>query len=193
MIVVNAVGDACPLPVVKTKDAVRALGGSGVVQTLVDNKVAVENLTRFAAAGGYTAEQRERGDGTYEVTITVGEAAKCEACNARSVVVAVGSACMGEGDEALGRTLMKSFLYALAQQDELPSCILFYNGGARIPCEGSDALEDLKAMEARGVEILTCGTCLNYYGLGEKLRVGSVTNMYAIVEKLTKAELIVKP
>ena len=71
--------------------------------------------------------------------------------------------------------------------------MLFYNGGARLTVEGSDSLEDLRALEERGVEILTCGTCLNYYGLTEKLAVGSVTNMYTIAEKLAGAGKVVRP
>ncbi len=100
---------------------------------------------------------------------------------------------MGEGDEKLGKTLMKGFIYALSQQDVLPSTILFYNGGAALSCEGSPALEDLKSLEAQGVEILTCGTCLDFYSLKDKLQVGDVTNMYVIVEKMVGAHLIVKP
>ena len=88
---------------------------------------------------------------------------------------------------------MKGFLYAISQQDELPSTILFYNGGAKLTCEDAPTLEDLKSMEAQGVEILTCGTCLNHYGLTEKLQVGTVTNMYVIAEKMTQASRIVKP
>ena len=111
----------------------------------------------------------------------------------KNTVVVVSSKTMGEGDPELGTALMKGFLYALGQQEELPATILFYNGGASITCEGSVSLEDLKSMEAQGVEILTCGTCLNFYGLTEKLAVGGVTNMYSIVEKMTGADLIVKP
>ena len=100
---------------------------------------------------------------------------------------------MGDGSEELGKTLLKAFVFALPQQDKLPKTILFYNGGAALTCEGSAMLEDLKALEAQGVEILTCGTCLNFYGLTEKLAVGSVTNMYTIAEKLTQAGNVVKP
>lgn len=88
---------------------------------------------------------------------------------------------------------MKGFLYALSQLEELPKTVLFYNGGARLTVEGSVSVQDLKNMEAQGVEILTCGTCLNYYGLTEKLAVGSVTNMYTIVEKLSGAARLVRP
>ena len=88
---------------------------------------------------------------------------------------------------------MKGFLYALTQQERLPDTILFYNGGATIPVEGSASLEDLRTLEAMGVEILTCGTCLNYHGLTDKLAVGTVTNMYDIVEKLTMAGKVIRP
>ena len=108
-------------------------------------------------------------------------------------VVAIGANTMGTGAEELGKTLLKAFVFALTQQDKLPKTVLFYNGGASLTCEGSPMLEDLKTLESEGVEIMTCGTCLNYYGLTEKLAVGSVTNMYAIVEKLIHAGNVVKP
>ena len=108
-------------------------------------------------------------------------------------IVALSSDHMGEGDDVLGRLLMKGFIYALTELDKLPETILLYNGGARLSVEGSESLEDLKLLESQGVEILTCGTCLNHYGLSEKLSVGSVTNMYAIAEKMTSAESVVKP
>ena len=100
---------------------------------------------------------------------------------------------MGEGSEELGRILIKGFLFALTQQEHLPSTVLFYNGGAKLTTEGSASLEDLKTLEANGVEILTCGTCLDYYGLKDKLAVGGVTNMYVIVEKQMQADLVFRP
>ena len=112
---------------------------------------------------------------------------------ASNTVIAIGSNCMGSGDDNLGATLMKGYIYAVSQQEELPKTILFYNGGAKLTTEGSLSLEDLKAIEEQGVQILTCGTCLNYYGLSEKLSVGSVTNMYTIVETLAQATKVIKP
>ena len=112
---------------------------------------------------------------------------------ADNTVVVISSPYMGEGDDALGAVLMKGFIYAISQQDTLPATMLFYNGGAKLTCEDAPTLEDLKSLEAQGVEILTCGTCLNHYGLTEKLQVGTVTNMYVIAEKMTQASLIVKP
>ena len=88
---------------------------------------------------------------------------------------------------------MKGFVYALTQLEELPQTILLFNSGAYLSCEGSDSVEDLKSMEAQGVEVMTCGTCLNHYGLTEKLAVGSVTNMYVIAQTMMGADHIVKP
>lgn len=196
---VNAMGDACPIPVVKTRSAITQLGGAGSVETMVDNMTAVENLKRLADSLHAAAETETCGEGAYRVTITVdgalpeSGAAACVSCAKPKTVVALSSDRMGSGDDELGAALMKAFVYALGQQETLPDTILCYNGGAKLACEGAPSLEDLRAMAARGVEVLTCGTCLNFYGLTEKLAVGSVTNMYAIVEKLAGADRVVRP
>ena len=210
MIKVDAMGDTCPIPVVKTKTAIKELKGSGEVQTLVDNEIAVQNLTKMATQKGYGVRSQKLGEGKYEVTMTIsdgntdditttGDSAEEEQivcypdARKKNTVVVLASATMGAGDEELGEILMKGFIYALSQQEELPATILLYNGGAKISCEESPSLEDLRSLEAQGVEILTCGTCLNHYGLTDKLKVGDVTNMYVIAEKMTQADLIVKP
>ena len=108
------------------------------------------------------------------------------------VVVVIGSAEMGNGDPKLGKILMKSFLYSLTQLDELPQTVLFFNGGVRMTTEGSESIEDLKALEAQGVEILSCGTCLDFYGLKDKLCVGGITNMYVIAQTMAEAGNVVK-
>lgn len=198
---VDARGDACPLPVVKAKKAIAELQGAGQVEVLVDNEIAVQNLTKMAQQKNYQYSAEKLAEREYRVLFTLGEAAAAPAqetpvCvpDARTdTVIAIGADTMGTGNDELGRTLLKAFVFALTQQDQLPKAVLFYNGGAALTCEGSPMLEDLKALEAQGVEILTCGTCLNFYGLTEKLVVGSVTNMYAIVEKLTQAGNVVKP
>ena len=206
MIQVNALGDACPIPVVKTKNAMKELGGSGVVETLVDNEIAVQNLTKMANQKGYKVSSKKLSDRQYQVTMEIGEnaadkqtaptEAESETCisDAReNTVVVIASATMGEGDPELGRLLMKGYIYALTQLDTLPKTLLFYNGGAALTCEGSASLEDLKSLEAQGVQILTCGTCLNHYGLTDRLKVGEVTNMYVIAETMAGAAKIVKP
>lgn len=204
MLKVNAMGDTCPIPVVKTKEAIRQLGADGgVVETLVDNDIAVQNLTKMANQKGYGMESEKLGENAYRVTMTVGAGADLPAeseetvcmvpAGQKNTVVVVAADHMGEGEGELGKNLLKAFLYALSQQESLPKTILFYNGGASLTCQGSLSLEDLKSMAERGVEILTCGTCLNFYGLTEKLAVGGVTNMYDIVEKQMAADLIVRP
>lgn len=213
MITVDAMGDICPIPVVKTKKALGELSGPGEIEVLVDNETAVKNVTKMAKSSGASAESEQLGEKQYRVLITVGEAAAeqlksahksdaqpkarpdtdagCRTCV--GTVVAVGSDRMGEGSEELGHILMKSFIFALTQLDDLPDKILFYNGGAKITIEGSESLEDLKALEEQGVEIMTCGTCLDYYGIKDKLAIGSVTNMYSIVETLQSAMNVIRP
>lgn len=205
---VDAMGDACPIPVVKTKNAIKELDGAGMVETLVDNEIAVQNLTKMAQQKNYGVRSEKLGENQYRVIMTIGESegeagAEAIADDADTTcipdgrkgnkVVVISSSYMGTGDDELGAVLMKGFIYALSQQDELPTTILFYNGGAKLTCETSPTLEDLMSLEANGVEILTCGTCLNHYGLTEKLKVGGVTNMYVIAEKMMQADLIVKP
>ena len=210
MIKVNAMGDACPIPIVKTKNAIRELQGGGTVETRVDNEIAVQNLTKMANQKGYGVHSEKISDNEFKVTMTVNaEAAQAAADSAiatveeencpvipagkKNIVVVISSNQMGSGEEELGKSLLKGFIYALSQQDTLPSTILFYNSGAYITSEESASIEDLKSLEAQGVEILTCGTCLNFYGLTDKLQVGEVTNMYVIAEKMTQADLIVQP
>ncbi len=218
---VNAIGDICPIPLVKAKEAIKELNGAGTVEVLVDNEIAVQNLTKMAQQKDYGCVSQKVKEQEYKVTLTVGETQSTSGENStgnsvedkdnenqnqnesesmimctpakKNTLVVISSNTMGEGDPELGKTLIKGFIYALAQQDELPDQMLFYNGGAYLTCEGSPSLEDLKSLEEQGVEIRTCGTCLNFYGLTEKLQVGEVTNMYDIVERMSKADRIIKP
>jgi selenium metabolism protein YedF len=200
-IVVNAVGDRCPIPVVKTLKAMSALTEPSVIEVLVDDVIPVQNLTRLAEGKGLPCASEALADGRYAVRMEVadpaalqagGEVAACCPEAGENIVVAIASERMGHGDKELGATLMKGFVYALSQQEVLPRTVLLYNGGAKLSVEGAVTVEDLKSMEAQGVEILTCGTCLNFYGLQDKLAVGSVTNMYTIVERLMQADKVIK-
>ncbi|MBO5516567.1 MAG: sulfurtransferase-like selenium metabolism protein YedF [Firmicutes bacterium] len=203
MITVECRGEQCPIPVVKTIKAIGEMKEADTVQTHVDNETAVQNLTKLAESKGFAVKSEKIEDKHFVVTMEVtapGAAAAAEepavSCipdRRGSTVYAFGTNVMGGGNDELGATLMKGFIYAVSQLDELPKTMLFYNGGAKLTVEGSASLEDLKSLQAQGVEILTCGTCLNFYGLSDKLAVGKVTNMYAIVEKLNGAGHIVKP
>ena len=205
MIKVNAIGDACPIPVVKTKNAIRELGGSGVVEVSVDNEIAVQNLLKMAKQKEYEASFEKKSNTEYIVTINIngGEVsdakpvaktnAKSDEIKLKETIVVIDSDKMGDGDEEFSKTLLKGFIYALSSQDIPPAKILFYNTGVRITTEGSASIEDLKVLEKAGAKIYSCGACLNNYGLSEKLLVGEVTNMYDIVSYLMEADLVIRP
>ena len=194
MITVDAMGDNCPIPVIKTKKAMDALAGPETIEVLVDNEIAVQNVTKMAASAGGKVTSEQKAEKEYVVTIEMEGAPAAEAdAEDDNTVVVISSDRMGTGNDELGKVLIKGFIFAVTQLDKLPKTMLFYNGGATLTTEGSDSLEDLKSLEAQGVEIMTCGTCLDYYGLKDKLAVGSVTNMYSIVETQAKATKIINP
>lgn len=212
MLTIDARGEACPIPVVRTLKALGALAGPGSVETIVDNEIAVQNLTRMGEGKGCAVSSERTGEKEWRVTVTASEAvavasgepeavtcgvpgadAAGAAPGPRNVVVAITAETMGTGDDVLGRKLMGSFVYSLTQLDELPATIVLYNGGAHLSCEGSPALDDLRGLAESGVEVLTCGTCLDHYGIADTLAVGEVTNMYVIAQRLTGASLVVRP
>lgn len=203
-LVIDARGDACPIPVVKTLKALGALEGAGTVETIVDNGIAVENLTRMGENKGCAVTTDQTADKEWHVSVVADKAVEVAedepdslACDVeagpRRVVVQVAADSMGIGDEELGKKLLKGFIYSLTQLDHLPTTMLFYNSGAHVTCEGSASLDDLRNLADAGVEILTCGTCLEHYGIADKLAVGEVTNMYVIAQKLTGASVVVRP
>ncbi|MGN0060594.1 MAG: sulfurtransferase-like selenium metabolism protein YedF [Coriobacteriales bacterium] len=196
-LVIDAMGDKCPVPVVKAKKALGAMD-TGTVEVHVDNETSVTNLKSLAKSLGCEVSDETIAEGAeYHVFITKTEASasaeEVAASTEKKRVVVISSQVMGSGDNALGANLMKAFVFSLTQQDALPDTVLFYNGGAHLTCEGSPCLEDLEALEKADVEILTCGTCLKHYGLEDKLAIGEVTNMYVIAEKQLKADVVVRP
>lgn len=206
MVKVNGMGKTCPIPLIETKKAVKALTSPDTIEVMVDNNMAVKNITRFATDNGYKITTDKISDKEFKLTIEVKEikseeekkmAETCDACgatdNTGNIVVAIGSEKMGCGDEKLGKNLMKAFIYSLSQAEVHPKTILFFNGGAHLTCEGSLSLEDLNNLKELGTKIYTCGTCLDFYGLKEKLKVGEITNMYDIVSTMEQASLVIRP
>lgn len=209
--IIDARGKACPLPVIETKNAIKAQGVP--VITLVDNDIARQNIEKMAAQMGYFAQSDTLEDGTFRVLVqglaseaaasVLGGAAQdmtpaCPTCQPMDfaggpTVVVLSSSCMGVGDDTLGAALMKGFVYALTQLDSAPDTVLLYNGGARLSAAGAETVGDLKLLEENGTEVLTCGTCLKHYGLEAQLAVGSVTNMYVIAETLSRAGKVIRP
>lgn len=202
MIKLNAMGKACPLPVIETK---KALKRNSVVETTVDNEIATENIKKMADKLGYSCQITAVDKNRYVIItsregqnslLQIDTAAEdsIPACTApSSYIVVLSAACMGRGDDELGKSLIKSFVYSLTEQDVLPEKIICYNGGVKLAIKGADTLEDLKALAANGVKIFACGACLNFYGLTEELGVGEITNMYHIVEMMREASKIVRP
>ena len=156
------------------------------------NNICITSLSYHALIGIHSVKfsciLTEQTGGTLEEEEFV-----CEAPHKKVTVAVISSNVMGNGDDELGKILIKGFIYALSQMETHPDTILFYKGGAKLTTEDSESLEDLKKMEEEGVEILTCGTCLKHYGLMEKLMVGKVTDMYTIAERMTGADKVIRP
>ena len=194
-------GLACPLPVVNAKKEALQFTEDGTLQVRVDNEIAVQNLKKFATQRGFAAADEKAADNDYTVTMTITadalkqqeESPEQDTGKEGGIAIVLTSATMGTGDDTLGKTLMKAFLFALTSQDTVPAHIICYNGGAHLTCEGSESIEDLKHLEEAGCKITTCGTCLDFYGLKDKLRVGTVSNMYDIAETLLHAGSVLRP
>jgi selenium metabolism protein YedF len=191
---VDARGQACPKPVIMTKKELDNIE-EGVVVTIVDNEVAKNNVSKLAKSLGYEYKVEDKGENEYVITIVKGEGEVKEE-NTPTVqrgnkVVLFSSRTMGKGSEELGEILIKSFIYTLTESTPYPSTMIFYNGGVYLTCEGSPVLEDLKKLEKEGVEIISCGTCLDYYNLKDKLQVGEISNMYTIYDKMRNAAKII--
>lgn len=204
---VDAMGDQCPIPVIKTKKALKEITETTLVEVHVDNEIAVQNLSKMAKQKNLEYKCEKLEEQHYIIKINaeaegVSIQQKAPAENDKEIcypdrksntVVVLSSNQMGNGSEELGQILMKGFIFALTELDELPSTVLLYNSGVKLSTEGSNSIEDLKTLQSQGVEILSCGTCLNYYDLTEKLQVGDVTNMYFILEKMAQADKIIRP
>ena len=193
--IIDARGKACPTPVIMAKKAIAA--GESAFHVLVDNPTAVENLKRLAANQGFDAAAAEA-EGVFSVAFTRTGCAACEeAVNSPlpapggDWAVFVGRDIIGDGDRELGTNLMRMFFYTLSQGEDKPGAVLFMNAGVKLPTLDEQVAEHLKALSAAGVEILVCGTCLNFYGLTDRLRVGTVSNMYDIVTRMQKAGKVI--
>lgn len=197
--IVDARGMTCPKPVVMTRDALAA-GTESELIVLVDNAAARDNVARFAGSQGCTASVEENPEGTFRVCITASgnktadlpELKSCALPSSKTnTVVFINSDTIGRGNDELGTALMKAFSFALAESSNLPATLVFMNSGVKLTVEGSDALENLKKIDTTDTSIMVCGTCLDYYGITDKLGVGIVSNMYDIVEAFLAADKVI--
>ena len=200
MIEVNAMGKVCPIPVIMTKKVLRENTTGENIMIRVDNEIATQNLTKMAGQLNIKSNVTKLSDAEYTVLYDLEGCEACAVLNDSSVleqdadeyVVAINSDKMGTGDEAFGTTLLENFIYALTEQDRIPKMVVMYNSGIRLVTENEKTVKDLKTLQEKGTEILACGLCLDFYGLKEKLQVGSATNMYRIVE-IMRTNKVVRP
>ncbi|MBM4272027.1 MAG: sulfurtransferase-like selenium metabolism protein YedF [Deltaproteobacteria bacterium] len=203
--IIDARGLACPQPVILAK---RALEMHKRIVVMVDNAVAMENVRRLGAKSGCEVTIDKKDDGTYHIhmsrTHTDGDTAmasadgitgdtSCHPGQRESFVVVVSDNRMGRGNDELGYILIRSFLHTLLQLTPLPDRIIFYNSGVHLTTRDSEVLEDLKQLADSGVEILVCGTCVNYFGISDKIGVGTISNMHDIVTSLSTASRLITP
>ncbi|RJP55163.1 MAG: sulfurtransferase-like selenium metabolism protein YedF [Deltaproteobacteria bacterium] len=194
--IIDAKGLTCPQPVINTKKALEEIK-EGILTVIVDNVAARDNVRRFAESQGCTV-MVEEDNGDYRLEIAKGFPREVgskpgEARGNDNIVIYINSDVMGVGDEELGKILMDAFLKTMIVAHPQPRKLIFVNSGVRLAIEGSDVVGYIKEMEKKGVEVLSCGTCLNFYGLKEKLGVGVISNMYDIIESLTEADKVISP
>ncbi len=190
---INLKGMSCPKPVIETKKELEKLDDC-ILRVTVDNTFSKENILRFCENLGYDRKVifEEESEITIEIVKgNVSEVKSIEKNEVDETVILINSCEFGKGEEELSKTLMKGFIYTLTESKPYPKTIMFANSGVRLTTENKDTVESLKLLENCGVEILSCGMCLDYYNLGDNLNVGKVTNMYSVVENLKNANKVI--
>ena len=202
---IDVLGKPCPIPVIEAKKALAQHDVDSVLVN-VDNITAAANLEKMAKGYGYGYSMTEKAKDIFEIMISKNgksppeqqskadepkDQAPQNGSMQAGMVVVIGRDTMGEGAEELGKILIKGFIYSLTALSEPPASVLFLNSGARLTSEGANTVEDIKRLEQQGTEILTCGTCVNYYGLQDSLAVGAITDMYGITEKMASAGTVI--
>ena len=200
--ILDCTGMQCPEPVVHTKNALETMTTGDSVLVIVDNGESKHNVVRFAKNRGCTVRIQSVGD-TFRLRITREKEDKVDApftdddyvCELPELELIYSIPCdtLGHGDDDLGRILMQSYIKTIGEITPLPQKIFFYNSGVRLTSAESDLIGALTELADRGVEILSCGTCLDFFNLKRDLRVGEMTNMYNIVEAMAKATRTVTP
>jgi len=186
---IDARGMACPEPVIMTKKALDSHEVNEVL-AIVDNKAALENISRMVKTL-HLESMIEEQNGSYYINIVKEELQPVKDNLRGSTVVLVKSNVLGQGDDKLGSILMKSFMYTLTQMEGEIKTLMFLNSGVLLTTSGSELIEHIKQLEINGVEVLSCGTCLDFYGMSDKLEVGKVGNMYSIAEEMLHSSKVI--
>ena len=199
--IIDCTGLTCPQPVIRTKDALEQ--GAGYLQVIVDNEASRDNVTRFARGRGCEVTVEASGTEGFQVIIQAGDSPvdqdfqpadyACPSPAAGGLVYVISSSSMGRGSDELGWALLQTYIQTIEQVDPLPAKIIFYNSGVRLVAEKTGALDALAALQKKGVEILACGTCLDFFKLKSEIRVGHISNMHEIMTAMSEAGKLVSP
>lgn len=187
MKIVDARKKACPQPVIMVKKEVDE--GAEEVSVIVDNETAKFNITKFANQLKYTVTSEDKEDGIYLLLKkSVEEQAETiTEIQSGSTGYLITSDKLGKGSDDLGRILMKSFLYTVSEKTPYPEFMIFVNSAVKLTTEGSECIDDLMKLKEGNVEIVSCGTCLDFFEIKSKLKVGSISNMYTIVDMISSS------
>ncbi|MDY2629992.1 sulfurtransferase-like selenium metabolism protein YedF [Clostridium sp.] len=200
MEIIDCKGLACPMPVIKTKKYFD-LEDSKEALVIVDNEVAKNNILRLAKGINLNSSFIEE-EGLYKIQLSRGEIKDVQVSKINEALdnisvpsaptILVATNLLGNGDDKLGETLMKVYINTLAESEILPKNLMFINGGVKLTCTGSDVLDSLNSMKEKGVNIISCGACLDFYNLKEELRVGEIGNMYQIIDLMNRSGNTIK-
>jgi selenium metabolism protein YedF len=205
MKIVDTRGLTCPAPLIKTRQGLTEAAPDEAVQVIIDNRTSLGNVKRYLSDNKLTFTVREEGELAY-VTVTWGENTEMstneeEYCapevaassHRRNTVVAVTSEKMGSGDDELGTKLIVTFFRTLVMVEPAPASVVFYNSGVKLAMDDSPVLESLKELVSKGASVYLCTTCINHFGIKERLPVGSFSDMYQILNLLNDADHIIRP
>jgi selenium metabolism protein YedF len=204
MKVVDTKGQQCPAPLIATRKALKETKTGESFKVFIDNKTSFENVSRFLRDNKTEFKVVEK-EGIWTLTVTKLTSTEPEVkaedyCTIEvphfkkgDFVIVFASDKMGEGEEELGRMLMINFIKAIKDLDILPKKLVFYNNGVKLGTADSSAYDHLKEIESMGVGLLFCGTCVNFYSLQDKIKIGILSNMFEIAQVMASAGNIVKP
>ncbi len=198
-------GMMCPAPIIEVRKEIKKSNTGDQIEVLVDNDVAYSNLVNYLSELGIQTACSKK-DFVHTITFTMLKADElasessttqasiiADATKISDYAVVIKSDTMGEGDSRLGEMLLRGYLNALVETDNLPEYVALYNGGVKCAIEGTDTQAALSSLEAKGVRIVICGACVDFYELAEKIAVGEIRNMYKITEITSMASHVVYP
>lgn len=198
---IDCLGISCPQPVLRVKQALEA--GARCIEVLVDNEASKNNVARFGRSQGHEVQCADRGEALFAVTIVASgekndtpfaaEEYQCQVPDRVKMLYVIAADTMGRGSEQLGWALLQTYVQTIKEVRPLPSKIVLYNSGVRLVATESGALEALRSLQEAGVEILACGTCLDFYQLKSAIQVGQISNMHEIMTAMAEADKIVSP